>query len=110
LENNLINGDILTVTGKTLAENLSDVPALSFTEQDIIHPLSNPIKQTGHIQILRGNLASNGSVAKITGKETPACDPHKKADAENKGHLSGDQTTISETPVAPVGATTETAT
>ncbi|CAF1414551.1 unnamed protein product [Adineta ricciae] len=48
--------------------------------------------------------------AKITGKETPADDPHKKADAENKGHLSGDQTTCAETPVAPVGATPETAT
>ncbi|CAG8721607.1 13135_t:CDS:2, partial [Funneliformis mosseae] len=69
LENNLIHGDTLTVTGKTLAENLSDVPTLSFTEQDVIHPLSNPIKQTGHIQILRGNLAPEGSVAKITGKE-----------------------------------------
>ena len=69
LENNLIHGDILTVTGKTLAENLSDVPNLSFEDQDIIHPLSNPIKPTGHIQILYGNLAPNGSVAKITGKE-----------------------------------------
>ncbi|CAF1015039.1 unnamed protein product [Adineta steineri] len=47
--------------------------------------------------------------AKITGKETPACDPHKKADAENKGQLTGDQSTIRETPVAPVGATPETA-
>ena len=69
MENNLINGNILTVTGKTLEENLSDVPSLSFTNQDIIRPLSNPIKPTGHIQILRGNLAPNGSVAKITGKE-----------------------------------------
>ncbi|RIA97850.1 dihydroxy-acid dehydratase [Glomus cerebriforme] len=69
LENKLIHGDILTVTGKTLAENLSDVPTISFENQDIIHPLSNPIKSTGHIQILYGNLAPNGSVAKITGKE-----------------------------------------
>jgi len=69
LENNLIHGDTLTVTGKTLAENLSDVPTLSFEDQDIIYPLSKPIKQTGHIQILRGNLAPEGSVAKITGKE-----------------------------------------
>jgi dihydroxy-acid dehydratase len=69
MENNLINGDILTVTGKTLAENLSEVPTLSFTNQDIIRPLSNPIKSTGHLQILRGNLAPDGSVAKITGKE-----------------------------------------
>ncbi|CAG8510624.1 12329_t:CDS:10 [Cetraspora pellucida] len=69
LENNLIHGDTLTVTGKTLAENLSNVPSLSFETQDIIHPLSNPIKSTGHIQILYGNLAPEGSVAKITGKE-----------------------------------------
>ncbi|CAG8575516.1 13353_t:CDS:10 [Ambispora gerdemannii] len=68
LQNNLIHGDILTVTGKTLAENLEDVDALKF-DQDIIHPLSDPIKPTGHIQILRGNLAPEGSVAKITGKE-----------------------------------------
>ncbi|CAG8575535.1 8860_t:CDS:10 [Diversispora eburnea] len=69
LENNLIHGDILTVTGKTLAENLESVPKLSFETQDVIHPLSKPIKETGHIQILRGNLAPEGSVAKITGKE-----------------------------------------
>ncbi|CAG8474481.1 7879_t:CDS:10 [Dentiscutata erythropus] len=68
-ENNLIHGDTLTVTGKTLSENLSNVPSLSFETQDIIHPLSNPIKPTGHIQILYGNLAPEGSVAKITGKE-----------------------------------------
>ncbi|CAF1037965.1 unnamed protein product [Rotaria sp. Silwood1] len=47
--------------------------------------------------------------AEIAGKETPACDPRKKADAENQGQLSGDQSTIKETPVAPVGATTKTA-
>ena len=58
----------MTVTGKTLAENMDDVPDLAF-DQDIIRPLSNPIKSTGHIQILRGNLAPEGSVAKITGKE-----------------------------------------
>ncbi|RHZ75537.1 hypothetical protein Glove_213g49 [Diversispora epigaea] len=69
LENNLIHGDILTVTGRTLAENLESVSKLSFETQDVIHPLSNPIKETGHIQILRGDLAPEGSVAKITGKE-----------------------------------------
>jgi len=68
LAENLIKGDVLTVTGKTLAENLKDLPGLS-TSQDVIHPLSNPIKSTGHIQILRGSLAPEGSVAKITGKE-----------------------------------------
>jgi len=53
--------------------------------------------------------AADIAEAKIAGKETPANDPHKKADAENRGQLSGDQSTIRETPVAPVGATTETA-
>jgi len=68
LEQGLINGDCLTVTGKTIAENLQDLPALD-AGQDVIHPLSDPIKKTGHIQILKGNLAPGGSVAKITGKE-----------------------------------------
>ena len=58
----------MTVTGKTLAENLADVPDFA-ADQDIIRPLSNPIKSTGHIQILKGNLAPDGCVAKITGKE-----------------------------------------
>ena len=64
----LINGNILTVTGKTLAENIESYPSLP-QEQVIIRPLNNPIKQTGHLQILRGNLSPGGSVAKITGKE-----------------------------------------
>ncbi len=68
LGNNLINGDCLTVTGKTIAENLADVPGLS-EGQDIIHTLDNPIKETGHLRILKGNLAPGGAVAKITGKE-----------------------------------------
>ncbi len=68
LENGYINGDCLTVTGQTVAENLADVPNLA-AGQEIIQPLDDPIKQTGHIQILRGNLAPEGSVAKITGKE-----------------------------------------
>ena len=68
LDNGLINGDCLTVTGKSLGENLEDVPG--FKEgQDIVNPLDNPIKSTGHLQILRGNLAPEGAVAKITGKE-----------------------------------------
>ncbi len=66
--NGLIQGDCLTVTGRTVAENLAAVPGLS-EGQPIIHPLSDPIKPTGHIQILRGNLAPEGAVAKITGKE-----------------------------------------
>ena len=68
LENDLLNGDCMTVTGKTIKENLKDVKSLDFT-QEIIKPLSNPIKESGHIRILYGNIALNGSVAKITGKE-----------------------------------------
>ncbi len=68
LENDLLNGDCLTVTGKTVAENLADLPGLS-AGQDLIRPMDNPIKPTGHIQILKGSLAPGGAVAKITGKE-----------------------------------------
>ncbi len=68
LKHGLLHGDCLTVTGKTLAENLADLPDLA-AGQDIIHPFSNPIKKNGHIQILFGNLAPDGAVAKITGKE-----------------------------------------
>lgn len=64
----LINGSIPTVTGHTLAENIASFPSLP-QDQTIIRPLSNPIKATGHLQILRGNLAPGGAVAKITGKE-----------------------------------------
>lgn len=67
-EHGLINGDCLTVTGKTVAENLASLPGLA-EGQRIIRPLEDPIKATGHIQILRGNLAPDGAVAKITGKE-----------------------------------------
>jgi dihydroxy-acid dehydratase len=69
LQKGLLHGDCLTVTGKTLAENLAGVPDLDFNKQKIILPLETPIKATGHLQILYGNLAANGSVAKITGKE-----------------------------------------
>lgn len=69
LQKGLLHGDCLTVTGKTLAENLRGVPDLDFTKQDIIYPLEKPIKATGHLQILYGNLAQKGSVAKISGKE-----------------------------------------
>lgn len=68
LEHGMLDGDCLTVTGKTIAENLATLPALP-EGQDLLRPLSNPIKADGHIQILFGNLASEGSVAKITGKE-----------------------------------------
>ena len=68
MEHDLLDGDCLTVTGKTIAENLFSLPSLK-KGQPIIRPLSNPIKPSGHIQILKGNLAPRGAVAKITGKE-----------------------------------------
>ena len=68
LREGLLHGDCLTVTGKTLAENLEELPDLD-AGQKIIHPISNPLKPTGHLTILYGNLASEGAVAKITGKE-----------------------------------------
>jgi len=64
-----LHGDCLTVTGKTIAENLVTMPDLNFDQQKIIYPKENPIKATGHLQILYGNLATGGSVAKISGKE-----------------------------------------
>jgi dihydroxy-acid dehydratase len=68
LDAGLLHGDVMTVTGKTIAENLADLPGLTEGQQ-IVYPLSKPIKASGHIQILRGNLAPEGAVAKITGKE-----------------------------------------
>jgi dihydroxy-acid dehydratase len=65
----MIHGDCITCTGKTVAENLEEVPDLDFDAQKIIFPIETPIKKTGHIQILYGNLSETGSVAKITGKE-----------------------------------------
>ncbi len=69
LQKGLLHGDCLTVTGKTIAENLAEVKDLDFEEQKIIYPVENPLKATGHLQILYGNLAEGGSVAKISGKE-----------------------------------------
>src|SRR5579863_2937486 len=68
LEHGLLDGSCMTVTGRTLAENLQDLEGLKAGQQ-IIQPLENPIKKTGHIRIMRGNLAPEGAVAKITGKE-----------------------------------------
>ncbi|CAM1364462.1 dihydroxy-acid dehydratase [Tenacibaculum litoreum] len=68
LEKGLLHGDCLTVTGKTLEENLAAVPSLT-NGQEVIKPTENPIKATGHLRMLYGNLAREGSVAKITGKE-----------------------------------------
>jgi dihydroxy-acid dehydratase len=69
LELGLLDGSCLTVTGKTVAENLAEVESLDFDQQKIIRPITDPIKPTGHLQILYGNLAEGGSVAKISGKE-----------------------------------------
>ncbi|MDQ3683315.1 MAG: dihydroxy-acid dehydratase [Bacteroidota bacterium] len=69
LQQGWLHGDCLTVTGKTIAENIAEVPDLNFSKQKIIRPVSDPIKATGHLQILYGNLAKGGSVAKISGKE-----------------------------------------
>jgi len=68
LENDMLHGDCLTVTGKTLAENLKNVPSLMIG-QKVIRPLDNPIKSTGHLRVLKGNISPKGAVAKITGKE-----------------------------------------
>ena len=64
-----LHGDCLTVTGKTIAENLAAAPDLDFDQQKIILPKEQPVKTTGHLQIMYGNLATGGSVAKISGKE-----------------------------------------
>jgi len=65
----LVHGDCITVTGKTLAENVADAVDLDFDKQKVIFPITAPIKETGHLQMLYGNLATKGSVAKISGKE-----------------------------------------
>lgn len=69
LQQGWLHGDCLTVTGKTIAENMADIPALDFDTQKIIWPVEAPVKATGHLQILYGNIATGGSVAKISGKE-----------------------------------------
>ena len=106
-----IHGDCLTVTGKTMAENLATVPDLDFNKQDIIHPKENPIKATGHLQIMYGNLATGGSVAKISGKEGDVFEgPARVFDGEqsliegiNSGKIKkGDVVVIKN--VGPVGA------
>ncbi len=69
LSKGMIHGDCITVTGKTVAENLADVPEIEFEKQQIIRPIEHPFKTSGHLQILYGNIAEGGSVAKISGKE-----------------------------------------
>ena len=84
LREGLLHGDCMTVTGKTLAENLESLPDLD-ADQKIVMPVSNPIKATGHLQILYGNLATEGAVAKITGKEgTAFSGPAKVYDSEEE--------------------------
>jgi dihydroxy-acid dehydratase len=71
LEGGLLHGDCMTITGKTIAETLADVPAECPAGQDVIRPLDNPLYAAGHLAILRGNLAEEGAVAKITGLKNP---------------------------------------
>ena len=71
LEGGLLHGDCMTITGKTIAETLADVPAECPAGQDVIRPLDNPLYPAGHLAILRGNLAEEGAVAKITGLKNP---------------------------------------
>ena len=71
LEQGLLHGDALTITGQTIAEVLADIPAEPRTDQDVIRPWNNPIYAQGHLAILRGNLATEGAVAKITGIKKP---------------------------------------
>lgn len=69
LNNGMLHGDCMTVTGKTIAENLADIEPVVPSMVNVIHPLETPLKETGHLCILKGNLAPEGAVAKITGKE-----------------------------------------
>jgi dihydroxy-acid dehydratase len=71
LAHGLLHGDCLTVTGETIEQRLKDIPEEPRTDQDVIRPWSNPMYATGHLAILKGNLASEGSVAKITGVKNP---------------------------------------
>jgi dihydroxy-acid dehydratase len=80
----LLDGSCLTVTGRTVAENLAEVPGLA-AGQDVVRPLERPLKPTGHLEILRGNLAPDGAVAKLTGKEgLRFAGPARVFDAEEK--------------------------
>jgi dihydroxy-acid dehydratase len=72
LANGLLHGDAMTITGKTMAEMLADVPAEPRADQDVIRPFSRPMYEQGHLAILKGNLAEEGAVAKITGLKNPA--------------------------------------
>lgn len=98
----MIHGDCMTITGKTVAENLEEAPDLDFENQNMIHKISEPIKATGHIQILYGNLAERGGVAKITGKEglkfegvAKVCDKEEQMlEAIAKGEIKAGQVVV----------------
>lgn len=84
LDEGMLHGDCMTVTGKTLAENLADVANLN-DGQDVVRTVENPIKETGHLRILKGNLSPTGAVAKITGKEgTKFTGPARCFDSEEE--------------------------
>jgi len=85
LANGVLHGDCMTITGKTVAENLKDVPSEPRKDQDVIHPWSNPMYAQGHLAILKGNLAPEGCVAKITGlKKTTITGRARVFDSEPK--------------------------
>lgn len=87
LDKGFLHGDCLTVTGKTLAENLKDVQPITVSVVNVIHPVEQPIKKTGHLCILKGNLAPEGAVSKITGKEgTSFTGPAKVYDSEQEAN------------------------
>ena len=88
LERGYLNGDCMTVTGKTLGENIADLPPLSAGQQ-VIQPVESPVLSRGHIRILRGNLAPEGSVAKITGKEGERFDGTAKVFDSEEAMLAG---------------------
>ena len=84
LENGVLHGDCMTIHGKTMAEMLKDIPAEPRQDQDVIRPWSNPLYKDGHLAILRGNLATEGCVAKITGLKNPSITgPARVFDSEN---------------------------
>jgi len=84
LEAGLVHGECVTITGKTLAEELKDIPSTPRADQDVIRPLDKPLYRQGHLTILRGNLAPEGCVAKITGlKKTAITGPARVFDSEN---------------------------
>jgi len=101
-QHGMIHGECMTVTGKTVAENLAEAADLDFDNQKIIFPLSQPIKATGHSQILYGTLAPGGSVAKITGKEglhfegeAKICEHESEIiDALSKGEIKAGQVVV----------------